>query len=193
MFIANDAVDTPSSLRWRRYEKWSLIVLTTLAVSRIVLNALSLSARVSSTKAVAGLGPTLWTASSKADLSDGQLKSFRENFPVLVVGAALFISIRAQITGDQAKLRFYVLSGSAACLYLHGPGSVFLLLWAAANYYASIHTRKMRFYPIFVWIANLAFLVFTEYTKGLWFHWLGLEMLVSGNIVLLEAATAVVP
>ena len=193
MFVANDVVDTPSTLRWRRYEKWFLIVLTVLAVSRIVFNALFLSARVISTQAVAGLGLTFWSATSRADLSDGQLKSFRENFPVLVVGAVLFVSVRAQIAGDQAKLRFYVLSGSAACLYLHGPGGVFLLLWAAANYYASVLTCQLRFYPICVWAANLAFLVFAEYTKGLWFHWLGLEMLVSGKIVLLETATAVVP
>lgn len=187
MFIANDAPDTPANIRWRRCEKAFLVAVTVVSVSNIVLNALSLSDRVSSQHKLAGLGATIWTDSSKADLSDGQLKSFRANLPLLTVGAVAFIAIRkwwqslGDNKGEKAQLQFYVASGVAICLYLHGPGLVFLLLWASANYYLSLFTLRLKYFSVAVWVANLAFLVLTEHYNGYRFRWLGLPSLVNST------------
>lgn len=197
MFIRNDAPETPVNSRWRLIEKLCLELFMAVALFTVLLDAVHFSDSLATEHKVSGLETSIWSSSRQIDLNDGQLRGFRGFLPSLVVAAVLFIYLKSKwisysgTKGYKPKLEFYIASGLACCLYLHGPGLVFLLLWAAANYYLGREFSGSRYFPVAMWTANLSFLIFAEYTEGLKFAWVGLGLLVIPRKGLLQARDVV--
>ena len=180
MFIRNDAPDSPANLLWRKVEKTCLCVLVFSAAIAFVYDGIQLSWRVAEREKIAGLGASPWIAGWKADVNDGQLKSFREGLPVLLVTAIALIVGKKVLTNEKAvksSLQFYAITGPASMVYLHGFGIIYLFTWLFANFLFAKICRGKRLFPLIVWGVNLSFLVLTEYYEGYGFKWLGLESL----------------
>ena len=196
MFIRNDAADTPANTRWRQLEKTGLVVIVGVALFIVLKDAVTLSDTLAKEQKVSGLEASMWTETRMVDLNDGQLRGFRSFLPALIIAAILFVWLKSKwitYSGSKdyrSKLQFYLLSGLACCVYLHGPGLLFLLLWAVANYKAGELWRGTRFFAIGVWAGNLTFLIFAEYTHGLKFAWFGLGVLVRGRKDLIKPEMA---
>ena len=181
MFIRNDAPDSPANQRWRLWESVALLAFVSCALFSVLKDAFVLSSRLTATAEVKGLEASPWTAGLQVDLNDGQLRGFRGALPQLAAVAVLFVWMRRQWTGkdSRSKLHFYLFSGLCLCLYLHGPGLLFLLLWAVTNWQAAQHYSGSRFYSPAVWTANLSFLLIADYSNGFQFAWFGLSSLVT--------------
>jgi D-alanyl-lipoteichoic acid acyltransferase DltB (MBOAT superfamily) len=180
MFIRNDAPDSPANLLWRTMERTFLCVVVFSAAATFVYDGISLSQRVADKEKIAGLGPSPWVEGWKADVNDGQLRSFRDGLPLLIVVAVTFVVGRSILTGGKtvkSSLQFYAVVGPASLVYLHGFGVIYLFMWLFANFAFAKACRGMRLFPLTVWIVNLSFLILTEYYEGYGFKWLGLESL----------------
>ena len=178
MFIRNDSA--PAQTWHRTVELLFLSLAVFSAAGKILYDGIYLSREVADRGKIAGLGPSPWVEGWKVDVNDGQLRSFRSNLPLLLVGAFAFIIGRKVLTNAKnpvTSLRFYAYLGPAILTYLHGFGVIYLLLWLFLNYqFAKIASGK-RFFPLIVWICNLFFLVLTEYYEGYGWQWAGLGTL----------------
>jgi hypothetical protein len=176
MFIRNDAPDTKNNLAWRRGEL--ILGLSFLvAVMLIILNdSVKLSQELKSQ--VAGIKPTFWSDSSKADLNDGQWSTFRNNLSTLLFGAALHVVVCnfASRFGPQYKLKASLICGLLFAVYLHGAGCLFLVALVLINYAVAKGLRGTLVFAVVVWVGNLGFLVMTEYYHGYKFVDLGLPI-----------------
>jgi hypothetical protein len=146
------------------------MLLTYLVYSGFVLYALQDALRLSNEikPRVHGLTPTFWSASSNADLDDGQWRHFRGNLGTIFVIAALQLSFCrfAKRFGPQCKLKASLACGLALSIFLHGPSILFLLMVVLTNYAVARLLHRSRALPLVTWIGNLSFLVVTEYYGG---------------------------
>jgi hypothetical protein len=180
MFIRNDAPDTPANRRWRLWESLGVCAFLICLLITVLRDALSLSNRLVTTEDVKGLEASPWVAGLKVDLNDGQLRGFRGALPQLTAVAVLFICLRRKWTSSGgSQVQFYLASGLCLCLVLHGPGLLFLLLWAIVNWQLAQRYSGTRFYSLTTWTLNLAFLLVADYTNGFQFAWFGLKFLVT--------------
>jgi hypothetical protein len=176
MFIRNDAPDTKNNLAWRRGELIFGLSFLVVVILKILGDAVNLSQELK--PRVAGLKPTFWSDSSKADMNDGQWSTFRSNLSTLVLGATLQVVLcnYASRFGPQYKLKASLICGLLFAVYLHGAGFLFLVALVLINYAVAKCLRGTPVFAAVVWVGNLGFLVMTEYYQGYKFADLGLPI-----------------
>lgn len=154
---------------WKNVEMWSALVLGLTPIIMGLFSAISLSERLSQ-KNIAGVVSSPYFSGLKADLNDGQLKSFLEGLPLLTFVAFIFVVLRkllVQVNSNlNVQLCYYVVFGLGFGIYLHGPGVLWLLGMIFANYSMANAFAGLKGFPLMVWISNLSFLLVTEYYHG---------------------------
>ena len=156
-------------LFWKNVEMWFAFAGIAIPIFMMLLHAYALSDRLSM-RGIAGVVSSPYFAGKKIDMNDGQLKSFLEGLPDLIVVGFSFVFLRKLLsrfsTALNVHLVYYVIFGLAFAFYLHGPGAVFLLGMVVANYGVAATLAGIKGFPVIIWIGNLGFLLITEYYHG---------------------------
>ena len=173
MFIRNDSPDTKENLRYRKIEKYALIVVMIYAFGAIVVDTIWKSQEIR--HEIWGLRPSPYFDGWMIDEEDGQLRHFREGLPLLCLFFGIFLlgshAIRKYMQNPfNARLIYYTIIGMGFSIYLHGFGVIFLFLMVAVNWVIGNFFAGKRGYPLFAWFSNLGFLLLAEYYKGFSFE-----------------------
>ncbi|OMJ90953.1 hypothetical protein SteCoe_6621 [Stentor coeruleus] len=167
--------DPKANLTLKKLELFLSFAFTMLALSFMITDAYAYSQNLISTNKIVGVKESPYFPGKNIDSEDGQLRIFLECLPVVLMIAISFIILRRGIFYfSQSKILsiyFYIVFGIAFGIFLHTAGICFLLALILCNYVFAKILARNKFFPILVWIGNLAFLLLAEYYDGFRFAW----------------------
>ncbi|CAG9313295.1 unnamed protein product [Blepharisma stoltei] len=175
MIVSPGTPDSPQVNVLRRIEFGVLFFFLAWIVFNLLVDGWNLSTRVAAGAKIAGLKPSPYSDSGYVDLNDGQLSSFLNNLPALLIFAFLFVFgrklLKYQRPDIQSQLIYYLIIGVGMNLYLHGPGIIFLLFELLFNYFLAYYYAGKKGFPVIAWTFNFSYLVLAEYYHGFKFSW----------------------
>ncbi|EGG22709.1 membrane bound O-acyl transferase family protein [Cavenderia fasciculata] len=104
-----------------------------------------------------------WFLDRKQDLSDFQYRVWRENFPLLSIGLAIFVLISNLVKSlypnvVSKRILFYNLVSIGFLIFVHGACSIIVILIAVANFSISRILDKSKWTIAVTWIFNIIIL-----------------------------------
>lgn len=139
-------------------------------ITYIFKDACLLSRDLHSEYKIVGLKNSPYIPSQKADLDDGQLRSFLEGLPLLTIVAFIFIVLRKLlllcINKPIVSLIYYIIFGLLYSLYIHGFEVILLVLYVSINFvFVKIFAGK-KWFPLSFWFLNLVCFILVTYFEG---------------------------
>lgn len=176
MFIPPGAIETPKVRFWRKIEKYCCLSMSLVVFAFVLKDAYKQSQDIASKNHIAGVIRGSWFSNNYIDVNDGQLRSFLDNLPLLSLIAFIFVVLRKlmlfYVNELGVQLAYYIAIGTSFITYIHGPGILFVLLYLLGNFVLLKIFIEKKWFPILIWLANVSFLVLTEYNDGYKFGWI---------------------
>lgn len=178
MFISEPAWYLERNRRWRNFE----MLVNSSFIAYIVYWGISLtfsaSKRLSETYQIEGLTESSLSFFGYQDSKDMQLRKFLSNLHIIILAMLGFLLAKHILTKDdpQKRIKFYLIFNTLFIIYIHGAGTVFLVLLAYINFKFADKFINSKRYPLIIWGFNLTVLIIAEYYNGFRFKWIDMRL-----------------